>query len=100
MEEEFEVNTDILQNPETLSLDEFLIENPDSSYIYTVTNNALAKRGIYSKDIVILQRGKDIKEGQIVLAEIEEGEFTLLEFTKAKKMKIEAVVIGLVRKYI
>jgi repressor LexA len=100
MEEEFEINTDILQNPETLSLDEFLIENPDSSYIYTVTNNSLVKRGIYSKDIVILQRGKNVKEGQIVLAELEEGEFSLIEYVKAKKMKVEAVVVGLVRKYL
>ncbi len=100
MEEEFEINTDILQNPETLSLDEFLIENPDSSYIYTVTNNSLVKRGIFSKDIVILQRGKTVTEGQIVLAELEEGEFALVEYVKAKKMKVEAVVVGLVRKYI
>ena len=96
-EDDFEINTDILQNPETLSLDEFLIEHPDSSYIYTVTNNDMEHEGIFSGDIVILQRGKVVKQGQIVLARIEGGEYTLLEYSK--DLQVEAVVVGLVRKY-
>jgi len=102
---------------DTMSLDEFLIENKEATYILKVKGDSMIDASIRPGDLVIVERGKSAKPGEIVIAEID-GEYTLkyyrvknrkpyLEAANKKykdiypenDLKIEAVVKAIIRKY-
>lgn len=64
------------ENKQYLSLDDYLIDDPQSSFLLRVSGDSLLEEGIYDGDIVIIERRKDANAGDIVLAEIDK-EFTL-----------------------
>lgn len=102
---------------DTISLDEYLVENKEATYILKVKGDSMIDAGIVQGDMVIVERGRPAKEGEIVVAEVD-GEFTL-KFLRKKKgklyleagnkkykpiypeceLKIEAVVRAVIRKY-
>lgn len=59
-----------------MSLDEYLIDNPNSSFMLKVAGDSLEGIGIFKGDIVILEKAKEANRGEIVLALID-GEWTL-----------------------
>jgi SOS regulatory protein LexA len=102
---------------DTMSLDEYLVENKEATYILKVKGDSMIDAGIMPGDMVIVERGKPAKVGEVVVAEID-GEFTLkyyrtkrgvpyLEaanknyepFYPEQELKIEAVVRAVIRKY-
>lgn len=66
---------------DTLSLDDYLIKNPQASFLVRVTGDSMIDEGIKPDDLVIVERGPTPKSGQIVLAQID-GEWTLKYFEK------------------
>lgn len=62
-----------------LSLDEYLVTKPDSSFLLKVTGDSMIEEGIMEGDLVIVERGKEPKNGDIVLAEVD-GEWTMKYF--------------------
>ena len=54
-----------------LTLDEYLIEDPISSFLLTVSGDSLQDLGIFEGDIVIIERRQNASTGSIVLAEID-----------------------------
>ncbi|OHA33827.1 MAG: repressor LexA [Candidatus Taylorbacteria bacterium RIFCSPLOWO2_01_FULL_45_15b] len=102
---------------DTMSLDEYLIPNKDSSYILKVKGDSMIDAGIHEGDMVIVERTNNPKEGEIVIAEID-GAWTMKYFRKKygkpyleaankkykpifaeNELKIAAVVKAVVRKY-
>ncbi len=59
-----------------LTLDDYLIENPVSSFLLTVSGDSLIEIGIFDGDLVVIEKRKDATTGEIVLAEIDR-EWTL-----------------------
>lgn len=59
-----------------MSLDEYLVDKPGSSFMLRVAGDSLEGIGIYKEDIVILEKAKSANRGEIVLALID-GEWTL-----------------------
>ncbi|MBI2051247.1 LexA family transcriptional regulator [Candidatus Roizmanbacteria bacterium] len=59
-----------------LTLDDYLIEDPVSSFLLTVSGDSLHEIGIFEGDIVVVERRKNALPGDIVLAEIDR-EWTL-----------------------
>lgn len=59
-----------------MSLDEYLVEKPGSSFMLKVAGDSLEGIGIFKDDIVILEKAKEANRGEIVLALID-GEWTL-----------------------
>jgi repressor LexA len=59
-----------------LTLDEYLIEDPNSSFLLKVSGDSLAGIGIFDGDIVIIERKKEAVAGDVVLAQIDR-EWTL-----------------------
>lgn len=53
---------------DTLSLDEFLIEKPTASFLLKVSGDSMIEAGIQPDDLVIIERGRSPKNGDIVLA--------------------------------
>ena len=102
---------------DNLSLDEFLIKNPQASYLVKVTGDSMIDAGIMPDDLVIVERGRQARHGDIVIAEVDgawtmkyyemRGAKVLLRAANKKYAPIEpkaelvigGVVIANVRKY-
>lgn len=54
-----------------ITLDEYLIGDPVSSFLLAVSGDSLNDLGIFEGDIVIVERKKNASAGDIVLAEID-----------------------------
>jgi SOS regulatory protein LexA len=105
------------ENVDTLSLDEWLIGNKEASYMLKVSGESMIDAGIRPGDMVILERGRSPKSGDIVVAEVDRewtmkyfernnGKVILRPANKAFKiiapdeeMKIAGVVTAVIRKY-
>ncbi|OHA58871.1 MAG: repressor LexA [Candidatus Vogelbacteria bacterium RIFOXYD1_FULL_44_32] len=102
---------------DTMSLDDFLIQKKESTYILEVDGDSMIDAHIKPGDLVIAERTEQAKDGQIVIAEVD-GEFTMKYFRQTgnktwlepanKKykpiypendLKITAIVKGVIRKY-
>lgn len=75
------------ENKEYLTLDEYLIENPHSSFLLKVNGDSLCGIGIFDGDIVIIEQKKDAKPGDVVLAQIDH-EWTLKIFKKDRRQRL------------
>ncbi len=75
------------ENKSYLSLEEYLIEDPQSSFLLKVSGDSMVDAGIYEGDIVIIEQTKDARPGDIVLAQIDR-EWTLKILRKDNKSKI------------
>jgi repressor LexA len=75
---------------DTISFDEYLINNRTSSFVLSVTGDSMIGEGIKEKDLVIVERGRDPKNGDIILAEVD-GNWTMKYFRKkGKKITLES----------
>ncbi len=102
----------------TLSLDDYLIESKESTYMLEVKGESMIDAGIQEGDLVLAERGKQAKAGDIVIAEVDGGwTMKYLRYDKQGKPYLEpanknfkniypeesftiaAVVKGVVRKY-
>jgi len=102
---------------DTLSLDEFLIQNHDATFLLKVTGDSMSGAGILPGDMVIGDKGQTPKSGDIVIAEVD-GQWTMKFLRKRgdnvtllpanpkyqpikpkNELKIGGVVTAVVRKY-
>ena len=100
-----------------LSFDEYLITRPDSSFILKVSGDSMINAGILPGDLVIVEKGRNPKTGDIVIAEVD-GEWTMKYFRKEgrsivleaanpgyapihpqRELRLGGVVTAVVRKY-
>lgn len=102
---------------DTLSLDQFLIRNPDASYLLTVSGDSMIDAGIMPGDMVIVERGRQPKPGEIVVAEVDHdwtmkyylkrGDEVILRPANKKypdirprqELNVAGVVTSVIRKY-
>ena len=101
----------------TISLDDFLVSRKEATYILEVSGDSMIEAGILPGDLLLVERGRIPRPGDVVVAEID-GEWTLKYFRKQrgkvfleaanrkyprfypqKGLKVAAVVRGVVRKY-
>jgi SOS regulatory protein LexA len=102
---------------DTISIDDYLIEHKEASYLLEVKGDSMIDAGIQEGDLVIAERRGEPKPGDIVIAEVDGG-WTMKYYRKAggkvylepanKKYKpiypehdltIAAIVKGVIRKY-
>ncbi len=100
-----------------ISLDEFLVQRKEASFLVKVTGDSMIEAGIMPGDLVIVEKGKDPKHGEIVIAQVD-GEWTMKYYLKQGKqvtlkaankkyppikpnqeLLIGGVVIACIRKY-
>jgi SOS regulatory protein LexA len=100
-----------------LSMDEYLITRPDASFLLQVHGDSMIGEGIMEGDLVIVEKGREPKSGNVVIAEVD-GEWTMKYFRKQGKqitleaanakypvirprreLKIGGIVTAVVRKY-
>ena len=66
---------------DVLSLDEFLVEHPDATFMLRVTGDSMIDAGIQPGDMVLVERGAVPKNNDIVIAQVD-GEWTMKYFLK------------------
>jgi repressor LexA len=105
------------QDLETIKFEDWLIGDTNATFMLKVSGNSMIDAGICTGDFVIVERGKDPKQNDIVLAEVD-GAWTLKYYKKDKsgiylepanknfksirpknELNIAATVVALVRKY-
>ena len=64
-----------------ISLDEYLVARPESSFLLKVDGDSMIGEGIKPGDLVIVEKGRDPKNGDIIIAEVD-GEWTMKYFRK------------------
>ena len=69
---------------DTMSLDEYLIENPNATFMLKVTGDSMIDAGIHPGDIVLVERGKTTRKGDIVIAQVDD-EWTMKYYAKDKQ---------------
>lgn len=102
---------------DTMSIDEYLIERKEATYMLEVKGDSMIDAGIQEGDLVIAERGREPKPGDIVIAEVDGG-WTMKYYRKTagkvwlepankaykpiypeQDLKVAAVVKGVIRKY-
>ncbi|MFH1076251.1 MAG: transcriptional repressor LexA [Pseudomonadota bacterium] len=102
---------------DVISMDEYLITRPESSFLLRVSGDSMIGEGIMEGDLVIVEKGREPKEGDVVIAEVD-GEWTMKYFRKQGKqiileaanpkypvirpqqeLKLGGIVSAVVRKY-
>lgn len=102
---------------DTLSLDDYLIKNRDASFLLRVSGESMIEAGIQPGDLVILERGRDPRNGDVVVAEVDH-QWTIKYYVKRgsqiflkpanklfpviaprEELKIAGVVTAVIRKY-
>ncbi|MBU0503238.1 MAG: LexA family transcriptional regulator [Candidatus Omnitrophota bacterium] len=73
-----------------MSLDEYLISNPQATYLLKVSGDSMLDAGIHPGDLVLVQKDLTPKNGDIVVACVDK-EWTLKYFEKLKgKVRLRA----------
>jgi repressor LexA len=73
-----------------ISLDEFLVDHPDYSFILKVSGDSMINEGIKQGDLVVVEKDRRPKNGDIVIAEVD-GEWTMKYFRlEGKDVVLEA----------
>jgi len=102
---------------DTMSLDDWLIDDKEASFMLKVSGDSMIDAGIMPGDMVILTRGRQARNGDIVVAEIDK-EWTIKFFerrggavtlrpanrkyrpiTPKEELRVAGVVTAVVRKY-
>jgi len=102
---------------ETINLEAHLIRHPQATYLLRVQGESMIEAGILPGDAVLVERRKEAKTGDIVIAEVD-GQWTLKVFRKRGRrvwlepanpdfptifpkqhLRIAAVVIAVLRTY-
>lgn len=73
---------------DTISLDRFLVNNPDSTFILKVSGDSMSGAGILPGDMVLVDRSLPPKNGDIVIAQVD-GEWTM----KFLRKKGESIIL-------
>ena len=63
-------------NLDTLSLDDWLIEKKEATYLLRVKGESMIEAGIRDGDMVLVEKTERVKTGDIVVAEVD-GEWTM-----------------------
>lgn len=84
---------------DTINLDEYLIARPERTFLVNVTGDSMADAGIHRGDLVLVERGRTAKSGDIVIAQVD-GKWALKFYEKKDDRRaIGGVVVATIRKY-
>jgi repressor LexA len=100
-----------------MSMDEYLLARPEASFLLQVSGDSMNGAGIIEGDLVIVEKGREPKSGDIVIAEVD-GDWTMKYFRKQdnkvvlesantryppiipqQELKIGGIVTASIRKY-
>lgn len=102
---------------DTISIQQYLVEHPEQSYVLRVSGESMIDAGIFPDDLVIIEKEREPKNGDVVVAAID-GEWTLKYFYRRdgrvslvaanskyppfypqESLTIWGIVVSVIRKY-
>ena len=102
---------------DTMSLDEYLIKHPEQTFLIKVSGDSMVDAGIQEGDLVLVERGRQPKHRDIVIAQVD-NDWTMKYYEKVGKevslvaankkyppikpkeeLNIGGVVVAVIRKY-
>jgi len=102
---------------ERMSIDDWMVRDPEASYLLQVEGDSMIDAGIHSGDYVLVERTTTTKIGDIVIAELD-GEWTMKYLAgkpgsyylmpanpdfpamhPQQELRIHAKVVGVIRRY-
>ena len=69
---------------DTINLDQYLVRNPEATYLLTVNGDSMIDAGIQPGDIILVEKGGAPKKNDIVIAQVD-GEWTMKYFGKDRQ---------------
>lgn len=69
---------------DTMSLDEYLLTRPEATFMLRVEGDSMQEAGILAGDVVLVERGRPARNGDVVVACVD-GEWTLKYYFKDAK---------------
>lgn len=69
------------QETDAISLDEYLVKNPDRTYMLTVRGDSMIDAGILPGDVVVVEKGPRPAQNDIVVARVDD-EWTLKYYVR------------------
>lgn len=69
------------QLTDTMNLEEYLVKDPQETFLLKVSGDSMSDAGIYEGDLVLIERGREPKNHDIIIAEVD-GEWTLKYYEK------------------
>ena len=70
-----------------MSIDEYLISRPDTSFLLKVSGDSMTGEGIMEGDLVVVEKDRQPRSGDVVIAEVD-GEWTMKYFRKQGRQVI------------
>lgn len=102
---------------DTMNLDEFLVKDHHQTFLLKVSGDSMIEAGIHEGDFVLVERGREPKNHDIIIAEVD-GEWTLKYYEKEgsqvrlvpankkyspitprAELKTGGVIVAVIRKY-
>ena len=72
-----------------INLDEFLVTHPEATFMLTVSGESMIDAGIHPADLVLVEKGAQVRNGDVVVAQVD-GEWTLKYYFKdARGVRLE-----------
>ena len=69
---------------DTINLDQYLVRNPEATYLLTVSGDSMIDAGIQPGDIILVEKGGSPKKNDIVIAQVD-GEWTMKYFGRDRQ---------------
>ncbi len=66
---------------DTMNLEDFLVKNPQDTFLLRVSGDSMIDAGIHEGDFVMIERGREPRNHDIIVAEVD-GEWTLKYYEK------------------
>ena len=66
---------------DVMNLDEYLVRHPEQTYLIKVSGDSMIDAGIHEGDLVLVERGRQAKDQDIVIAQVD-GEWTMKHYEK------------------
>lgn len=101
----------------TVSLDDYLVSKPQATFMLEVKGDSMINAGIMPKDMVLVEKGRQPKAGDIVIAQVD-GDWTMKYYRKENdsvfleaanpeyaniypqdELVIGGIVVSVIRKY-
>ena len=74
-----------------LNLNQYLIKNPEATFLVRATGESMIDSGIFSGDILIVDKSLEVSNNSIVIASID-GDLTVKRFVKGNGLKSSYLV--------
>lgn len=66
---------------DSITIDRYLISNKEATFLLKVSGESMIGDGIFPGDLVLIEKGRQVFEGDIVIAEVD-SEWTIKRYTK------------------